>query len=89
MNQPGLIWSQLAWGIIGIIASRLKEKYNKPTIIIFVENGLGRASARSVLGFDIGALIIKATKKILKKVVATKCWWFFLQEEKYQNLKIL
>ena len=41
-------------GIIGIVASRLKEKFNKPTIIISVLNKIGKASARSVNGFDIG-----------------------------------
>jgi len=76
-------------GIIGIIASRLKEKYNKPTIIISVENGLGRASARSVLGFDIGALIIKAHQKnIIKKGGGHKmAGGFSLQEEKISEFK--
>lgn len=47
-------------GIIGIVAGRLKEKYNKPTIIISIdENGNGRASCRSVNGIDIAALINK------------------------------
>ena len=54
-------------GIIGIIASKLKDKYNKPTIIISFENGIGRASARSINGFDIGSVIISAVQnKILK-----------------------
>ena len=69
-NEPVIVLSGHNWhgGIIGIIAARLKEKYNKPTVIISVEKGLGRASARSVLGFDIGSAIIGAVQnKILKK----------------------
>ena len=69
-KEPIILLSGHQWhgGIIGIIASRLKEKYNKPTIIISVDKGLGKASARSVVGFDIGTVIINAVQnKILKK----------------------
>ena len=89
-SEPTIVLSGHNWhgGIIGIIASRLKEKYNKPTIIISVENGLGRASARSVLGFDIGALIIKAHQKnIIKKGGGHKmAGGFSLQEEKISRI---
>ena len=49
--EPVIVLSGHNWhgGIIGIVAARLKEKYNKPTVIISVEKGLGRASARSVV----------------------------------------
>ena len=90
-SEPTIVLSGHNWhgGIIGIIASRLKEKYNKPTIIISVENGLGRASARSVLGFDIGALIIKAHQKnIIKKGGGHKmAGGFSLREEKISEFK--
>ena len=49
-------------GIIGIVASRIKEKYNKPTILISISENLGKGSARSIFGFDIGTQIIKATQ---------------------------
>ena len=64
-DQPVIILSGHNWhgGIIGIIASRLKDKFNKPTVIISFNNGIGRASARSIFGFDIGTFIIKAVKK--------------------------
>ena len=68
--DPVLVLSDNNWheGIIGIVASRIKEKYNKPTIIISIENKKGKGSARSVLGFDIGALIIKGVQlNILEK----------------------
>ena len=52
-------------GVIGIIASRIKDKYNKPAIIISFENNVGKASARSVTGFDIGSLIISAVQENL------------------------
>lgn len=40
-------------GVIGIVASRLIEKYYKPTIILTESNGSATGSARSVHGFDI------------------------------------
>ncbi|MFZ4863582.1 single-stranded-DNA-specific exonuclease RecJ [Sphingobacterium sp. Mn56C] len=40
-------------GVIGIVASRLTEKYYRPTIILTQTNGHIAGSARSVLGFDL------------------------------------
>jgi len=69
-NHPVLVLSGKNWheGIIGIVAARIKEKYNKPTILISVDKEIGKGSARSVLGFDIGSQIIKAVQlRILNK----------------------
>ncbi len=64
LNDPVLILSGKNWheGIIGIIASRLKDKFNKPTIIISLNNKVGKASARSISGFDIGSTILAAVQ---------------------------
>ncbi|MGB4775647.1 MAG: single-stranded-DNA-specific exonuclease RecJ [Daejeonella sp.] len=40
-------------GVIGIVASRLTEKYYRPTIVLTESNGLIAGSARSVVGFDL------------------------------------
>ena len=64
INDKVLVLSGDSWheGIIGIVCSRIKEKYNKPTILISLNNNLGKGSARSVFGFDIGTLIIKSVQ---------------------------
>ena len=55
-------------GVIGIIAARVKEKFNKPTIVISVTSKIGKGSARSIFGFDIGSVIIGAVQaKLLMK----------------------
>ena len=55
-------------GVIGIVASKLKDKYNKPSIVISHDGFKGKASARSINGFDIGSVIISAAQeKILIK----------------------
>jgi single-stranded-DNA-specific exonuclease len=49
-------------GVIGIVAGRLREKFNKPSIVIaWSESGIGKASCRSVPGLDIAGIIEKAT----------------------------
>lgn len=40
-------------GVIGIVASRLIEKYYRPTIVLTESNGMATGSARSVDGFDL------------------------------------
>jgi len=40
-------------GVIGIVASRLTEKYYRPTIVLTKSNGYVAGSARSVIGFDL------------------------------------
>jgi len=40
-------------GVIGIVASRLVEKYYKPTILIALSKGVGRGSGRSIAGFHL------------------------------------
>src|SRR6185312_7143157 len=40
-------------GVIGIVASRLTEKYYRPTIVLTRSNGYVAGSARSVFGFDL------------------------------------
>jgi len=69
-NHPVLVLSGDGWheGVIGIVASRIKEKHNKPTILISLDQNVGKGSARSVVGFDIGSQIIAAVQRdILQK----------------------
>ena len=44
-------------GVIGIVASRITEKYNRPTILISIKDGIGKGSARSIINFDIYAAL--------------------------------
>jgi len=49
--------SSLNEGVIGIIASRLKDYFNKPSIVITKSNDMLKASARSTTSYNIGYLI--------------------------------
>ncbi len=55
-------------GVIGIVAGRLKELFNKPVAVIALNDGVGKASCRSIRNFDFGSKIINA--KIQNLLVA-------------------
>ncbi|MEZ5691361.1 MAG: single-stranded-DNA-specific exonuclease RecJ [Rickettsiales bacterium] len=61
-NTPSLMVYGKDWhiGVIGIVAGRLKERFNKPVAVISITDGVGKASARSVSGVDFGATVIAA-----------------------------
>ena len=55
-------------GLIGIIASRLKDYFNKPSIVITNSNNILKASARSTTTYNLGHLIKSLIeKKIIEK----------------------
>ncbi|HMR30203.1 MAG TPA: single-stranded-DNA-specific exonuclease RecJ [Geminicoccaceae bacterium] len=48
-------------GIVGILASRLVERFHRPCFVVALDGqGMGKGSARSVPGFDLGAAVILA-----------------------------
>ncbi|MBS0565315.1 MAG: single-stranded-DNA-specific exonuclease RecJ [Proteobacteria bacterium] len=55
-----LVWAAgEGWhpGVVGIVAARLKEATNRPAVVIGLEGDIGKGSARSVPGVDLGAAI--------------------------------
>ena len=54
-------------GVLGIVASRLKEKYYRPSFVISTTDGISTGSARSVSGIDVGEMIIDAVNKGILK----------------------
>ncbi|KMW58006.1 Single-stranded-DNA-specific exonuclease RecJ [Candidatus Rhodobacter oscarellae] len=55
-----LVWAAgEGWhpGVVGIVASRLKEATNRPAVVIGLDGGEGKGSGRSVSGIDLGASI--------------------------------
>lgn len=47
-------------GVVGIVAGRIKERFNRPACVAGVADGVGKGSGRSVPGIDLGAAIIAA-----------------------------
>jgi len=55
-----LVWAAgEGWhpGVVGIVASRLKEATNRPAVVIGLDGGIGKGSGRSVSGVDLGASV--------------------------------
>jgi single-stranded-DNA-specific exonuclease len=55
-EAPGLVVAGQGWhpGVIGIVASRLVERYHRPVVVISLDGeGSGRGSGRSIPGFDL------------------------------------
>ena len=55
-----LVWAAGAdWhpGVVGIVAARLKEATGRPAVVIGTADGIGKGSARSIAGVDLGAAI--------------------------------
>ncbi|WP_428409378.1 single-stranded-DNA-specific exonuclease RecJ [Hyphococcus sp.] len=50
-------------GVIGIVAGRLKEIYDRPVIVIGVDGGAGKGSGRSITGVDLGAAVSAAREE--------------------------
>lgn len=55
LQDTAIIFANEAWhpGVIGIVAAKVVERYNRPTFLFSVSNGIGRGSARSINGFDL------------------------------------
>ena len=82
----GKDWHQ---GVIGIVAGKLKERYNLPAFVMSIEDDEVKGSARSVAGLDLGALIMAAKEKgILTKggghIMAAG---FSLEEDKLEEFR--
>lgn len=63
-----IVLSSEKWhhGVVGIVASRITEKYSVPTVFICCENGIGKGSARSVKGFNINEAIHSCADILIK-----------------------
>ncbi|MDA7490763.1 single-stranded-DNA-specific exonuclease RecJ [Candidatus Pelagibacter ubique] len=76
-------------GLIGIIAARLKDYFNKPSIVITASNELLKGSARSVYNYNIGRVIKNSLdqKIILNGGGHNMAAGFTLNKEKLKNFE--
>lgn len=64
-DAPVIVVAGEGWhpGVIGIVASRVKDQFRKPTFVLAVEKGgLAKGSGRSLLGVDLGAAVTDAVE---------------------------
>ncbi len=79
-------WHQ---GVIGIVAGKLKERYNVPAFVMSVEADEVKGSARSIPQIDLGALVIAAKEKgiITKGGGHTMAAGFSLNEDRIEDFR--
>ena len=53
-------------GIIGVVSSRLAFKYNVPTILVAIKDGIGKASCRSINGVNIFNILTSMEEKFVR-----------------------
>lgn len=83
----GSNWHQ---GVIGIVAGKLKERYNLPSFVMSIEDDEVKGSARSIAGLDLGALIMAAKEKglLTKGGGHTMAAGFSLNENQIEPFKV-
>jgi len=54
-EDPVIVVADHGWhpGVIGIVASRIVDQYYRPTLVLSLEDGIGKGSARSITGFNL------------------------------------
>ncbi len=65
-GAPVLVLASKDWhqGVVGLVASRLKDKFNRPAFAIaLTPNAKATGSGRSITGVDLGSAILKAVEK--------------------------
>jgi single-stranded-DNA-specific exonuclease len=65
-EPAALVFASDRWhpGVVGIAAARLAEDYGLPTVLIGIQNGVGRGSARSAGGVDVRAAMADAAAHV-------------------------
>lgn len=66
-DRPAIVLAHPDWhpGVVGIVCSRLVDRFGRPTVLMGVENGLARGSARSVEGYSI-LEGLQASRRLMK-----------------------
>lgn len=62
-----VIWGE-NWhhGVVGIVSSRIIERYNLPVIVLSVEDGVAKGSARSIKGFNVFETLVELDEYLIK-----------------------
>ncbi|HEX5711381.1 MAG TPA: DHHA1 domain-containing protein, partial [Sulfuricurvum sp.] len=68
LNDPIIVVAGKGWneGVVGIVASRLSNHFQKPAIVLSIHNGIAKGSGRSIGNVDLYSLI-KTQEHLLAK----------------------
>jgi single-stranded-DNA-specific exonuclease len=65
--QPVLVLAGEGWheGVVGIVASKLVDRYHRPAIVLCIKGERTKGSARSIEGFDIHGVLTECSDKLI------------------------
>jgi single-stranded-DNA-specific exonuclease len=88
-NQRTIVLANESWskGVIGIVASRMVERYYKPTIIFSENNGILTGSARSIKGFSIYDGISKCSENVIQFGGHDFAAGLSIEKDKFESFK--
>ena len=75
-------------GVIGIVASRLVERYGRPAFLVGWEGDLGRGSGRSIAGFDLHAALHRVGHHLEKYGGHTMAAGLTIRRERYEAFRV-
>ncbi|MGN0649129.1 MAG: single-stranded-DNA-specific exonuclease RecJ [Oscillospiraceae bacterium] len=89
LKQRVIVASGEGWhhGVVGIVCSRIVEKYGKPVLLISIENGEARGSARSIEGFSIYKLLNSCADILTKYGGHPKAGGFSLEAARVEEFR--
>ena len=64
-REPVILVAEQGWhpGVIGIVASRLRERFDRPACVLAIEGSLAKGSGRSIPGAALGSAVIAARQE--------------------------
>jgi len=89
-DDRALVLAADAWhpGVIGIVASRLVERYGRPTFLIGWDGESGRGSGRSIAGFDLHAALRRVGHHLEKYGGHTMAAGLTIRRERYESFRV-
>jgi single-stranded-DNA-specific exonuclease len=89
-HDRALVLAADAWhpGVIGIVASRLVERYGRPTFLIGWDGESGRGSGRSIAGFDLHAALHRVGHHLEKYGGHTMAAGLTIRRERYESFRV-
>jgi single-stranded-DNA-specific exonuclease len=89
-RDRAIVLAEYGWhpGVIGIVASRIKDEFHRPTVIIAIDNdGIGKGSARSITGFDLYDALTEGSDHLMNYGGHPMAAGLTLSEGKFEDFK--
>jgi len=89
-EDRALVLAAEGWhpGVIGIVASRLVERYGRPTFLVGWDGDTGRGSGRSIAGFDLHAALQRVGHHLEKYGGHTMAAGLTIRRDRYEAFRI-